>query len=578
MAIYSSFMDPDPWEELQVGKVCGLGRAMMGRGVRIGQSDDGESDIKVIAFRKKQRLVLGSALRMEKDQSHDYGPVKKSGDFMALNKHSGVSGGQSSSHSPISVPSLSFLTPERNKKKILEVTQKMIELLTGEVSGAGNSGTLSSNRNGSSNRNSPERRPRPLYSRDSTQEHQEIPQEDQKEKLTEYRIEDREEETYMKDDEQGEEEIPSDTTGKCSSLSNFQESLKIPWNSQGETLINIKVENTGDEEEPYMMEDDPCKKEEIPPEISTGGHPNKGTMDEDPLISPDCEIEVEITFDSPGEDLITPNLHPVLQRANLSPVPSTHGFPDLSLPVAHPTAHTGEEAFTCNECGRSFEKRARLIVHQRSHTGEKPYLCSDCGKCFAQTSHLFRHVKVHSERKPFLCSECGRSFKEKAHLLRHQKIHTGEKPYICPVCGKHFREKANLIQHDISHTGNYPHSCPECGKCFLSKSRLDIHQMSHSGEKPYSCPECGKCFLHKSVFVRHQKIHSLVKPYICSMCGKCFKYQSHLRRHEKNHEGVNSHSCSDCGRSFSSRQALISHQITHLTSYCDSEVVPSFIG
>ncbi|PIO15466.1 hypothetical protein AB205_0164350, partial [Aquarana catesbeiana] len=111
------------------------------------------SDINVIAFWKKQRLVLVSAVRMEKELSHiterilqlsleiiylltgeDYGPIKKSNDFMALNNHSCVSGGQISSHSPISVPSLSFLTPERNTdKKILEVTQNIIEVLTGEV-------------------------------------------------------------------------------------------------------------------------------------------------------------------------------------------------------------------------------------------------------------------------------------------------------------------------------------------------------------------------------------------------------------------------------------------------------------
>ncbi|XP_077322726.1 gastrula zinc finger protein XlCGF48.2-like [Lithobates pipiens] len=41
------------------------------------------------------------------------------------------------------------LSSERNcNEKILEATKKMMELLTGEVSGAGNSGTLSSNRQG----------------------------------------------------------------------------------------------------------------------------------------------------------------------------------------------------------------------------------------------------------------------------------------------------------------------------------------------------------------------------------------------------------------------------------------------
>ncbi|PIO14393.1 hypothetical protein AB205_0122490, partial [Aquarana catesbeiana] len=74
---------------------------------------------------------------------------------------------------------------------------------------------------GSSNRNPPERCPRPLYSRDPTQEHQEIPQEDH---------------TFPQDD-------------------------------QSEDLI-VKVE-VKEEEEPYVWDDDPCKEEEISPEIST---------------------------------------------------------------------------------------------------------------------------------------------------------------------------------------------------------------------------------------------------------------------------------------------------------------------
>ncbi|CAI9573554.1 unnamed protein product, partial [Staurois parvus] len=69
---------------------------------------------------------------------------------------------------------------------------------------------------GSSNGNPPERCPCPLYSRDSTQEHQEIPQED-----------------------------------------------------QNENLVTIKVEVKDEAEDIYVMDDDRCKEEEILAEIST---------------------------------------------------------------------------------------------------------------------------------------------------------------------------------------------------------------------------------------------------------------------------------------------------------------------
>ncbi|XP_063816354.1 uncharacterized protein LOC135055814 [Pseudophryne corroboree] len=398
---------------------------------------------------------------------------------------------------------------------------------------------------GPSNRDTPERCPRPLYFQDCTEENHRIPQEDQHKELTDIKADDiaGEDNTYMTD-------------------------IMIEGIKEEEEMYvtDIKGEDIKRKEETYVRSDQQCKEEEIPTDISTAdGGTSRNALEGDLILSVHIKTEDNITQDSPGDSAVLLHIHPIPHRVDIICDPSNREdcSSDSSAFVTHSAAHIPDKIFPCSECGKCFARKSHLITHQRIHTGEKPFPCSECGKCFTDKSHLVRHQRIHTGEKPFPCCECGKSFTRKSNLVTHHGSHTGEKPFPCSECGKCFTFKSHLVTHQRIHTGEKPFPCSECGKCFTRKSHLVTHQRSHMNANPFPCSECGKCFTRKSNLVTHQRSHTGENLFPCSECGKCFTEKSNLVTHQRSHTGEKPFPCSECGKCFTRKSHLAAHQRSH---------------
>ncbi|XP_069604953.1 oocyte zinc finger protein XlCOF22-like isoform X2 [Ranitomeya imitator] len=495
----------------------------------------------------------------------DYTVVKKTSSDHCQDP---VSEGWGRPLSPITEPPPHPLVHEDiNDQKILELTYKMIELLTGEVPircqdvavyfSMEEWEYLEGHRDLyknvimevpqpltspdlSSKRTTPERCPHPLLPQDCKQEDPNAPQDHQVEDLTHINNT----ETYVRGDERCKEEIP--TYG-----------YPDDYTRRSEGQLTSSILKSDDLE----ILQDTTEVIAVTPDRSSSIHSKD--LSSDPMKQVPSSDSLLTTKENQSHKRGIKKQTAPKAKKSFSCSECGKCFTKKWHLVNHQITHTGEKTFSCSECGKSFNQKRNLVRHQITHTGEKPFSCSECGKCFSLKGNLVTHQMTHTGEKPFSCSDCGKCFSLKGSLVSHQRTHTGEKPFSCSECGKCFNLKSDVVKHLRTHTGEKPFSCSECGECFTDKSLLVIHHRTHTGEKPFSCSECGKCFNYRVNLVSHQRTHTGEKPFSCSECGKCFAHKSMLVIHHRTHTGEKPFSCSECGKCFNYRGSLVSHHRTH---------------
>ncbi|OCT63053.1 uncharacterized protein znf684.L [Xenopus laevis] len=180
----------------------------------------------------------------------------------------------------------------------------------------------------------------------------------------------------------------------------------------------------------------------------------------------------------------------------------------------------------CNGCDITFPNKSQLDLHLTlspeclmfvgpEDEDEKPEVlpekknthdCEECGKSFTRKAELRKHKKKHIKRKSIKCEDCGRRFFYRSQFLIHRRVHTGERPYQCKECGAQFGHKCSLVIHQKKHTGEARFTCGKCGRQFEAKAKLNKHVKIHERET-VSCPQCSKCFTYKAALFKHLKVH-----------------------------------------------------------------------
>lgn len=169
------------------------------------------------------------------------------------------------------------------------------------------------------------------------------------------------------------------------------------------------------------------------------------------------------------------------------------------------------QCLICND--KLFDSIEALNKHlegkHKCFFNDNRWQCSQCQKWFAKFKYLRKHIlELHDKATQFSCDVCGKEFNRKSNLIEHNLIHDGKYLADCEVCGKSYRTKSALRLHIRSHTGEKPYVCDICNeKSYAYNTDLKRHKRSAHGivGTPHPCTMCEKVYYEPKLLKTHMK-------------------------------------------------------------------------
>ncbi|XP_052861478.1 zinc finger protein 37 homolog [Anopheles cruzii] len=196
-----------------------------------------------------------------------------------------------------------------------------------------------------------------------------------------------------------------------------------------------------------------------------------------------------------------------------------------------------ERTFCCDECGKKFPFKTRLMAHIRKMHLTKDVICDQCDKAFTKYSIDNHKRNVHGG-VGFICEYCPRTFKGRFQLDNHMEGHVESSipssKVTCTVCGLVVRNKYTLVTHmQRMHMEQTPVSCQSCGKECKNKRNLYAHMRDVCTDRSFPCTICEKTFKKKKKLTEHMTTHTNTPLYQCTLCPKTFRYDTALYTHRR---------------------------------------------